>query len=68
MLVQWPNLEQIATELFFMAKYSENIPGISEKSLQKYKWGNIFKTPFEVGFPFNTFWFISSWYLSNLFS
>ena len=34
---KWPNLEQIATELFFMAKYSENIQGFQKKSLQKYK-------------------------------
>ena len=37
-----------------MAKYSENIQGLQKKGLQKYKWGNIFKTPFEVDLSFNT--------------
>ena len=49
-----PNLEQIATELLVMVKYSENIQEFQKKSLQKYKWRNIFKTPFEVDRPFNT--------------
>ena len=31
-----PNLDQIATELFFMTKYLENIQGSQEKNLQKY--------------------------------
>ena len=54
---QWPKLEQIATELICMAKYSENIQGLQKKNLQKYKWGNIFKIPFEVDLPFTTCWF-----------
>ena len=51
---KWPNLENIATELILMAKYSKNIP---EKNSTKYEWGIIFKTHFEVDLPFNTFWF-----------
>ena len=33
-----------------MAKYSENMQGFQKQ----YKWGNIFKTPFDVDLPFNT--------------
>ena len=51
-LVNVAYLEQIATELFFIAKYSENIQGFQKKSLQEYNWGNIFKTAFEADLPF----------------
>ena len=42
---KWPNLEQIATELFFMARYSENMQGFQKKNTKIYVGGIFSKHP-----------------------
>ena len=42
---KWPNLEQIATEVIFMAKYSENIQGLQKKVYKNISGGTFLKHP-----------------------
>ena len=42
---KWPNLEQIAAELCFIAKYSENIQGFQKKVYKNISGGIFLKHP-----------------------